>query len=464
MLVAFVCLYLVGTLAIGWWASRRVHSATDFVLAGRHLPLGMAACATFATWFGTETVMGASGEFVKHGVRGIIEDPFGAALCLLLVGLFFARPLYRMNLLTFCDYFRIRFGKGAELVGALCIVPSYFGWVAAQFVALGIVMHKLVPAISPFAGVWISAVLVIGYTCVGGMWAVSVTDSVQTIVIIIGLTILAVVSVNAAGGLGAVIEAQPTGFFDFLPKAKPMEVVLYLSAWMTVGLGSIPQQDVFQRVMSAKSERTAVRSAIVASGMYLSIAFLPLLIALCAKKLHPELAAGDVQQLIPEMVLQHGGLPIQILFFGALLSAILSTASGAVLAPASVVGENIVKPLRGGDIPDAALLRILRMSVVGVALVSAVMAGMRGNIYELVGESSALSLVSLFVPLVGGLSWKRATQAGALAAMLGGMGVWLVCLNMHTVFPAMLFGLGASILGMLFGSLLSPRHKPTPLA
>lgn len=125
-----------------------------------------------------------------------------------------------------------------------------------------------------------------------------------------------------------------------------------------------------------------------------------------------------------------------IAFFGALISAILSTASGAVLAPATVVGENLIKPLCG-ELSDAAQLKILRISVVGVVLASAAMASFRGNICELVGESSALSLVSLFVPLIGGLYWKRASTAGCVASMTVGMVAWLVAMWMDTEFPPM---------------------------
>ncbi|MCU0420983.1 MAG: sodium:solute symporter, partial [Cyclobacteriaceae bacterium] len=91
MLLASIVVYLLATLAIGYWASRKVKTSGDFMLAGRSLPMVLSASALFATWFGSETVFGASSEFLKGGVLGVIEDPFGAALCLLLFGLFFAR-------------------------------------------------------------------------------------------------------------------------------------------------------------------------------------------------------------------------------------------------------------------------------------------------------------------------------------------------------------------------------------
>lgn len=474
-LLLFIALYLLGTLAVGWWAARRVKTTADFVVAGKNLPMFIAACALFATWFGSETVMGASSEFISHGVLGIIEDPMGAALCLFLSGLLIARPLYKRNLYTFSDFFRLRYNRRTELVSALFMVPSYFSWIAAQLVALAIILQA-VCGLEKVYGVLICTTLVLAYTYVGGMWSVTVTEFVQTIVIIVGLTFLAVKLVLQVGGFEVMREAAPAGFFRFLPEAKPVPILHWVAAWMTIGLGSIPQQDVFQRVMAARTERASVNACYTSSVMYLSVAALPLVIAYCGRILYPELSEGDeAQMMIPHLVLQHTGLWTQILFLGALLSAILSTCSGAMLAPATVIGENLIKPLYG-SLNDAQLLRIMRISVVGVAVVTGAMALMRNNIYELVGESSAFSLVSLFTPLLAGLYWKRSTAAGAMASMITGIVVWALAsqwsagheqlvegegglLDQMAQVPPMLYGFASSLLAMVVVSLLTP-HQP----
>lgn len=457
MLLTFIVAYLLLTLLIGYWASRRIKSSADFVVAGRRLPLFIAGSALFATWFGSETIMGASSEFVEHGVIGIIEDPFGAALCLILVGLFFARPLYRLNILTFNDYFRIRFSRKVEWVSAIFMVPSYFGWIAAQLVAMAIILQVLA-GIPIVGGIWICTLIVVIYTYIGGMWAVSVTDFIQTLVIIAGLLFLAIQLFGDIGSFDRLTDGRPAGFFDFWPERDWNSMLTYIAAWITIGLGSIPQQDVFQRTMSAKSEKTAVRAAYMGGLMYLTIGCLPLFIGLCATVLYPELAAGeDPQMILPQVVLQHSNLGMQAIFFGAILSAILSTTSGAILAPASVIGENLLKP-RFPQWTDKQFLQALRFSVVGVAVASAIMAMMKANIYELVSQSSALSLVSLFVPLVAGLYWKRGTAQGALVSMLAGMGTWILFeWLVETEIPSLIFGLLASILGMIMGSLWGPQ-------
>ena len=459
-LLVFIGLYLFGTVLIGWWASSKVKTTKDFVIAGRRLPTSLAACALFATWFGSETILGAPAEFAENGVLGIIEDPFGAGLCLILVGLIYARPLYRLNILTFNDFFKMRFGRMAEITSAIFMIPSYFGWIAAQLVALAIVLKTIV-GIPLIYGIILCTVVVVFYTYFGGMWAVSITDAVQSIMIIIGLLLLAYSLSNQAGGIQVVLDAQPEGFFRFLPEAKPMAVMEYFAAWITIGLGSIPQQDVFQRVMAAKSENTAVKSGIIAGLMYVTIGLIPLFIGLCANYLYPGSSPADTQMIIPIIVLKHGSLFLQIVFFGALLSAILSTTSGAILAPATVIGENILKPILRNN-SDKLMLHTMRLSVVGVAICAAFLATSKSNIYELVGMSSALSLVSLFFPLTAGLFWKSTSRIGAILSMISGLFAWTLSeFVIHSQIPSILIGGGISLFFVIMGSLLFPddSHK-----
>lgn len=454
MLLGFIIVYLLSTLAIGWWASRRVKTTRDFVIAGQNLPLILAGSALFATWFGSETIMGAPSEFIEHGLIGVVEDPFGAALCLILVGLFFARPLYRMNILTFNDFFRLRFSRMTELITSILIVPSYFGWIAAQLVAMAIVLNAIA-GISLVSGIILCTLVVLFYTYIGGMWAISITDFVQTFMILGGLLFLAYQLSAELGGVSYVLSQTPEGFFHFLPEGDVESVLTYIAAWITIGLGSIPQQDVFQRVMAAKSEKVAVRASYLGGLLYLTIGLIPLFIGLCGKLLYTNFQEGDPQMVIPHMVLSHGSTLLQILFFGALLSAILSTTSGAILAPATVIGENIIRP-RFKEISDEKLLRIMRLAVIGVAVCSAVMATLKTNIYELVAQSSTFSLVSLFIPLTMGLYWRQASDLGAILSITFGMIGWIVAEFIPGIVPPIIVGGLASFLGMLLGSWIRP--------
>jgi len=458
LLLTAVIIYLLITVGIGVWSSKLVKNSNDFVLAGRQLPLFLSASALFATWFGSETIFGASSEYLEHGLQGVIEDPFGGALCLVLFGMFYLRPMYRMNVLTLGDVFKKIYGKKVEFLSSVFMVPAYFGYVAAQLVALSLIMGAIVDITLP-VGIMMSAGIVVIYTFLGGMWAISITDFIQTTLIIGGLLWVSIMVANEAGGVMPILEAAPPESFQFWPEARWDSWVNYLGAWMILGLGSIPSQDIYQRVMSAKSEKVAVRSTYLSGGFYLSFGLLPLFIALGARVLYPDIYLENKQMLLPEMVLQHGGLPIQILFFGALLSAIMSTTSSGLLAPAAIISENIIKPHFGKKLKDKTFLWILRTNIVIVAAIAVVMATWKANIYELVAEASILLLVSLFVPLTAGLYWKKASKIGALFSIVLGMLSYFILTFMDLPIYPHVIALGISAGAMIIGSLLIPNKK-----
>ena len=278
MLLTLVAVYLLITIAIGIYAGRRVKNTTDYAIAGRHLPMYMIVTTTFATWFGSETVLGIPAKFIEGGLHGVIEDPLGAGVCLILVGLFFAGKLYRMSLLTISDYYRERYGRLIEVACSLVIMVSYLGWVSAQVTALGLVFNVLsAGAISVPLGMVIGTVSILGYTLFGGMWAVAVTDFMQMIVLVVGLTVIAVFAGNMAGGADKVLAfAMSRDLFKFWPEPNLRDMIFFFAAAITMMLGSIPQQDVFQRVMSANNVRAATRGPIVGGVAYILFAFVPM--------------------------------------------------------------------------------------------------------------------------------------------------------------------------------------------
>lgn len=460
MLLTSVIIYLLLTITIGIIASKLVHSSSDYISASRKLPFFISSAALFALWFGSETVFGASSEFVEHGLIGVIEDPFGAVLCLLLYAFIFARPLYKMNLITLGDLYRNKYGKRIEMIAAIFMAITFFGYIAAQFVALGIIIN-LISGLSLFYCIILSACIVTIYTMAGGMWAVSITDFIQSIIIVAGLFAIAYSVTQSSGSVSSIINLAPQGTFQFFPGWNTESIIQWLAAWMVLGLGSLPSQDIFQRVNAARSETVAVNSTIAGALIYLLIAFLPLYLSLAAKVLYAEEISGiDYQQVLPLMVLKHANLPVQILFFGALLSAIFSTCSGAILAQASIVSENIIKPLIKRELSDKQFLVILRVSVVFISIIATFMATSRNNIYELVAESSILGLVTLLVPMFCAIYVKRSNSKGAFLSMILGILVWFVSEHIITSnFPSLLPGFAASILGMFIGVKLKSNNN-----
>ena len=475
-LVTFVVLYLLGTLAIGVWAGTRVHNTADFAIAGRRLPLIMVVTTTFATWFGAETVMGIPARFVQGGLNAIVEDPFGAGTCLVLVGLFFARKLYRHNLLTIGDFYRERFGRGIEIFCSTAIILSYLGWVAAQITALGLVFSVLTNGgMSETTGMVVGTIAVLVYVVIGGFLAVAWTDFIQMIVLVVGLTIIAMFSADLAGGAGNVIAlASSRDLWTFLPPPRLTDVAFFIAAGLTMMLGSIPQQDVFQRVMSAKDENTARNGAVIGGVSYILFAFVPMFIVASAVVVMGdsamELAKNDYQRVLPTFVLTKMPLVMQILFFGALLSAIKSTSSATLLAPSTSFVENILKNLRPRMTDRQQLFATRATIVCFTGLVLAYAIAMKGTpIYDLVSSAYQVTLVGAFVPLLMGLYWKRATTQGAIVSVAAGIAVWILFFPqvggeaLNKAFPGQLAGLIAAFAGMVVGSLapqkLRNRHE-----
>lgn len=464
MLMTFIILYLVISVAIGLYAATRVHNTADYAVAGRSLPLAVVIATTFATWFGAETVLGVSARFVSGGLGSVVEDPFGASMCLVLVGLFFAYKLYQKNLITLGDYYRQRYGKAIEVICSIIIIMSYLGWVAAQITALGLVFNLLTQGtLSPTAGMIIGTAVVLVYTLYGGMWSVALTDFVQMIVIALGLIAIAWFAADLAGGAGKVVDyAVREGKFQFFPTGGLKEWTFFGAAAITMMLGSIPQQDVFQRVMSSKNVKIAQRGPVIGGVLYLLFAFIPMFVVTSAVLVMPETAQAllkdDPQKVLPTLVMERMPVILQVAFFGALLSAIMSTASATLLAPSTTFVENILRNLRHG-MSDAATLKAMRISVLGftVCVLTYAITMQGTSIYDMVSGAYQVPLVGAFVPLVMGLYWKRATTQGALAAVVFGLGTWLVFLAtpaLAEAFPQQLAGLMAAFAGMLAGSLL----------
>jgi SSS family transporter len=464
MLIGFVALYLVVTVAIGLWAARRVHNAKDFVVAGRSVPLYMNVALVFATWFGAETVLGVSATYLKEGLRGIVADPFGFSFCLVLIALFFARAFYRLNLLTIGDFYRARYNKPVEVATSLCITASYLGWLAAQFTALGVVFHTLSGgAISLPWGIVLGTGVVLAYTLAGGMWSVAYTDLFQSVIIVVGMVYLAFLLGGAAGGFERVVaHAAQAGKFEFWPRPELRDVLAFAAAFLTAALGSIPQQDVFQRVTAAKDADTAVRGALIGGSAYFLIAFVPIYLAYCALVIDPKmvepLLAGegnDNQLILPRLIIGHTPVFAQVMFFGALLSAIMSSASGALLAPSTLFTENVLRPFVP-HMGERQLLLAMRLVLVifGLAVMVFALAS-EASIYQMVQNAYKVTLVSAFAPLVLGLYWKRASTAGALFAVILGLSTWLLteALAPEALVPPQLVGMAFSFLGMVAGSL-----------
>ena len=468
--------YVVFLLAISIYASQRVDTEADYVVAGRRLPLFLAWGTLIATWFGAATMFAAAGAAREEGLLGVVLDPFACAGTLVLAGIFFARPLWKMELYTMADFYRIKYGPAAELVGACIQVPAYFSWVALQYTALAKIL-ELYFGLPLLTGILVVAGVTLCYTMIGGMWSVTLTDTVQIVIALAGLVVLTVATLSdprlgdgdPLRGLAVVfsrVAATHPDHLRLVPAEPSLAVVLgWLGAWATGLFGNIPGQDLQQRVFASKSPNTAMYACILAGVLYLAFGMLPVTLGLASLVTHPAGTLDPVSFLAGEY-LSTGML---VVFVVAVVSMVVSTATSAVLAPATILGHNLL-----ARIPFLARIPGLngtglgrdRLCVVLVSLGGIALAMWGKSLMELLDVALSIQLVALFVPVVMGIYGRPRGQWAAVLSMLLGFGGWLVAfaiehldgslpLGFHsavTTIPASFWGLGCGILGYALGN------------
>lgn len=453
-ILASVALYMLAMILIGWWASRQVKDTKDYIIAGGSLGWPLAFGSVFATWFGAETCMGASAAAHAKGLLGVITDPFGAGLCLILFGVFFAGLFRGMGIETIVDYFAARYGRDVAAALSILYIPAYIGWIGAQLLAFGIILHSM-SGLPITPSVIVSTVVVLVYTYLGGMWADVLADFFNMIVLVLGLLIIFPFFIKDLGSLSAARAAVPADFFRFYPSdGAPLSWLNYLQAWMLVGVGSLPAQDLLQRTMSARTPAISKWSSIAAGFFYISIGMIPVLMGIFGRVILPQ---NTGESILIDLAVRYLPGPLIAIMIGALLAAIMSSADSAILAPSSIIGRNIVPYLMPGA-GERFQLNLCRASVVVVGLLSMTLALYFQNIYKLCQEAWGILLVGVAAPMVFGVFWKRASPAGALAGGVVGITVWLAAkLLLPGDYPHNLMGFAASGLALAAGSLLKPR-------
>lgn len=420
MLIAGVLVYVLAQLALGLWVARRVRSQDDFLLAGRSLGYTLATFTIFATWFGAETCIGAAGQIAEHGLGGASADPFGYALCLLLMGALFARTLWRRKLATIADLMAQRYSPAVERVTALIVAPTSFLWAGAQIRAFGQVLSATT-GIHIELGIALAAGAVVAYAAAGGLMASVVTDLVQGIALVIGLGLLGWAVLDAAGGLGPALAAVEPTKLSF--QTESVDLLETLDAWAIPVFGSLAAQELIVRVLACRSADVAHRSTLLGGGLYLVVGLIPVFIGLVGLGLvgpldHPE-------QILPAVAAKVLGPPAYVLFIGALISAILSTVDGALLAVSSVVARNLVEPMSPG-LTDARRLQISRLCTLIFGVLAYLVGRSADGVHDLVEDASGFTGGGLVVVFAFALWTRFGGPRSALAALLVGIVLWLL--------------------------------------
>ncbi len=440
-----LAIYMAAMLGIGWYASKRVKNNSDYIVAGRRLGVFFCTGTLFATWFGAGTCMGGAGNAYLFGNQGVIFDPWSAVPCLIITGMIFGRLMRRSKFLTVVDMMEARYGKGVGIATMISLAVAEIGFVGAQLVGFGAILHYF-SGIPLTMGILISTVILVIYTYLGGMWAVTLTDVFQMIILMVGMVAMLYVAVPLAGGWSAIFNNDPAGNWcainqwSFVPTpesaANPdgiagffgytghMGWLYWAAAWLTIGIGCIPAQDYMQRLLAAKDEKTASISCYLSALLYITVGMMPVIIGMIYFKINPNLSIDDaMSKILLLMAVEQLPVVWAVIFVSALVAALMSSADSAILAAASLIGYNGVKYFKP-DTTDEASLKYTRLCVPIVTAFSLALALYFQVIYNLMVVAWTILLVGIFVPFACAFFWKKANTYGALAAFFGGVISW----------------------------------------
>jgi solute:Na+ symporter, SSS family len=444
-----ILIYVLVQLGIGWWVSRYIKTEADYILAGRQLGYTLGTFTIFATWFGSESVIGASGAIYDGGLAGGTADPFGFGLCLVIMGFVFAAPLWKRKLTTLADLFRQRYSSGVEKLAVLFMVPSTLMWAAAQIRAFGQVLTAS-SSLELEIAIGIAATIVIVYTVLGGLLAVAYTDLIQGVILIFGLIALFfLVIFNTPDIAGVWSSIDPDRLTLRQPAGTPL--VDRIDIWAIPLCGSVVAQELVARVIATRSPKVARRSSIAAGSMYLGFGLIPAFIGLVGLHLVPGLE--DSEQIIPIMAQTYMPTVLYIIFAGALVSAILSTVDSALLVASSLVSHNIVVKSRP-DMPEKTKVGWARIFVVVFGIVAWFIATNAEGVYDLVVDAAAFGTAGIFTIVVFGLFTKTGGKNAAAATLITAMTVWLSATYLFDISWAYLLSLICAISAYLFTTVI----------
>lgn len=422
LFIAVLCLYFLTMMLIGYLASRKINTMEDYLIAGRRLPFILAVPTIVATWFGAGSCMGVSGTVYSQGFYGVIADPFGCSLALIIAGLFFAIPFRRLGLLTISDVLYKAFGPTFERTATFLTIPFYIGTLASQMLAMGYIF-QIVTGGSVEWGILLGSLIVLFYTVTGGMWAVTLTDFIQLGLLTIGLFLLVPICFEHTSNVVSVTHTFFNEFATLIPNSSSdTHWLSYLGRIFMTGLGAIMGQDIIQRLMASKTEKVARSSAIMGGLLYLALGLIPLFVGIAGRDILPNLVKPE--QLIPLLAQQYMSPLGFTVFACGLLAAIMSTADSYLLAGTSLIVNNII--LKSYPIKtEHNKIRLLRWTNIGLALMALALALSGPTIFDLMVHSGATLFVSIFVPTCAALFWKSTNRAAAWGALLGGLFAWL---------------------------------------
>ncbi|MFD9000479.1 sodium:solute symporter [Streptomyces sp. NPDC059582] len=463
-----IVLYLAGMLAMGWWGMRRAKSKSDFLVAGRRLGPAMYSGTMAAIVLGGASTIGGVGLGYQYGLSGAWMV-FTIGLGLLALSVFFSARIARLKVYTVSEMLDLRYGGRAGVISGLVMWAYTLMLAVTSTIAYATIFDVLFD-MNRTVAIILGGSIVVAYSTLGGMWSITLTDMVQFVVKTIGVLLLLLpIAVVKAGGFSEMKAKLPTAYFD--PLGIGGETIFTYVLIYTFGM--LIGQDIWQRVFTARNDRTAKWGGTVAGTYCLVYALAGAVIGTAAKVMYPKLGSPD--DAFATIVKDELPVGVRGLVLAAALAAVMSTSSGALIACATVANNDIWSRLRGGlgrrsgeardeDAHDEVRGNRVFILIMGVAVIATAIA--LNNVVEALTVAYNLLVGGLLVPILGGLLWKRGTVHGALASVVvGGLTViGLMAAYGILANEPVYYGLLASLGAYLVVSLATPATDAAVLA
>jgi SSS family solute:Na+ symporter len=446
--LAIVCTYAFALVLVGWYSLRKARNRDDYLVAGRRLGPMMYGATLATVVLGGASTVGTVRLGYVYGLSGLWFCAL-LGLGILVISLFLARHLVRLNLVTVTELLERRYSPAARLGGATIMMAYALMVAVASIVACGTVLHGLF-ALPVWGGVVLGGGIVVLYSVIGGMWSITLTDIVQFFIMTVGIQfLLAPLSIQHAGGWSAMQQALPSAHFSLTTLGWPMFLAFSLNYFLGIMIG----QDIWQRVFTARSASVA-RYAGAAAAVYCVLYGIGgALIGMAARASLPPLTdpnlafAGIVQAALP--------VGLRGLVVAAALAAMMSTASATLMAAATTFSEDLLPRLRGSK-PTLASDRVSTLAMGLIALCGALVIN---DVFKPLAVAYDLLVGSILVPIIGAIYLKRPATSAALLSMLvsAGVTVFFLARDGLDANSPIFYGLGSSL--VVFCIVSGVRHQ-----
>lgn len=460
--LGIVVAYFALVMGVGVFSAKRAKTSDDYLVAGHRLGYGLSFSCLCALVLGGASTIGTTALGYEFGISGIwLVAMLG--LGLVLVSVLLIRRIYDMKILTVAQLLSNRFGDKAGTISAIVSALYTMLVCATQIIAMGTILQGLAGWDSTLSMLVVGGVVVV-YTILGGMWAITLTDFVQFILKVVGVMVIMLpAALSAAGGWGNLQSTLPSFYWD--PTAIGwLAIIQYFFLYC---LGAMVGQDIWQRFLTARSVKVARRSGIFAGVFALAYALTCALIGMCAQVIAPGMNDSQLAfATIAGDVLPQGLLGVVL---ASVLAVLMSTASGTLLASSSLLTNDVIRPLfmkhatKSGEERavafDEKALRTSKQTTAVVGVVAILVAVSLNNIIAALDASYAILSGALFFPIILGIFWKRATPRAAIMSIVCSSAVIVVGLAIcgTTAIAPIVWGLVVSVVLMVGITLFDSR-------